>query len=288
MITLANTTDKIQIFLSSSVTTNNINCYTAYRDTTTTSISPIGFYTASNGTSAIDIVPSPAASTQRLVEYISIHNTDTQPTNAFINYNDNGTNYTLYNITLQPQDRLEYSDKNGFKVLSSVGTLKSNDTQVLITANASQSVSVLDRDITFSCNISGSFINTELAAFGFPVETNGLYAFDLLAFYDVSSTTNGARFNLLGDTSGDLTAYYYWKSLTTTSFTAIYAISQPLTVPSTYDASSPATTANIVIKRGFYRAGKNDFVKLWFAPEEVSPSTITLKAGTRIHFYKVA
>jgi len=40
--------------------------------------------------------------------------------------------------------------------------------------------------------------------------------------------------------------------------------------------------------RGFYRASKDEFVKLWFAPEEVSPSTITLKAGSRVQFFKVA
>jgi hypothetical protein len=35
------------------ITTNNINCYAAYRDTTTSTISPIGYYTASAGTAAI-------------------------------------------------------------------------------------------------------------------------------------------------------------------------------------------------------------------------------------------
>lgn len=286
MITLANTTDKIQIELSAAVTTNNVNCYTVYRDTTTSSISPIGFYTSSNGSSAIDIVGSPASSTQRLVEYISIHNDDTQPINAFVKYNDNGTSYTLYNVILQPSGRLEYSDKSGFKVLSNVGSTKNNYTQLYVPTNTSQSISVLDRDITFSPTTAGTYANPELATFGFPV-TDGLYAFNLVAFYDVSSTTNGARFNLLAD-GGDLTGYYYWQGLTTSTFTTSYAISTPLLTPSTYNASSPATTGNNVVMRGFYRAGKSEFVKLWFAPEEVSPSTITLKAGSYVFFIKVA
>jgi hypothetical protein len=287
MITLANTTDKIQLYLSASVTTNNINCYTAYRDTTTTSISPIGFYTSSNGSGVVDLVSSPASSTQRLIEYISIHNTDTSPAETYIQFSDNGTSYVLQKAVLQPNDKLEYSDKNGFKVVSSVGATKTNSKQLTVPTNSSQSVSILDRDIEFSPLQSGSFINPELSVFGFPVEENGLYSFDLLAFYDVSSTTNGSRFNLLADV-GNLTGYYYWNSLTTTTWATTYAITNPLTSPSTYNASSAATTANHVIIRGFYRAGKDEFVRLWFAPEEVSPSTITLKAGSRIQFFKVA
>jgi len=287
MITLVNTADKIQVYLSASVTTNNVNCYTAYRDTTTTSISPIGYYTASNGSTAIDLISSPASSTQRLVEYISIHNTDTSPTDVYIQFSDNGTKYILQKAILQPNDKLEYSDKSGFKVISNVGTIKTNLTQLYIPTNSSQSISVLDRDITFSPSQVSSWINTELCVFGFPVEENGLYSFDLLAFYDTSATTNGARFNLLTD-GGDLTGYYYWKSLTTTSWTVGYAITNPLTSPSAVDASSAATTANNVVIRGFIRAGKDEFIKLWLAPEEASPSTITLKAGSRVQFFKVA
>lgn len=286
MITLANTTDKVQLQLGAAVTSNNVNCYTAYRDTTTTSIAPIGFYTASNGASVVDIVPSPASSTQRLVEYISIFNNDTQPINALINYNDNGTSYTLCNVILQPSGRLEYSDKSGFKVLSNVGSIKNNYTELHVPTNTSQSISILDRDITFSPTTAGTYVNPELATFGFPVN-DGLYVFNLVAFFDVSSTSNGARFNLLAD-GGNLTGYYYWKGLTTSTFTTTYAITVPLSTPSTYDATSPSTTGNNVIMRGFYRAGKDEFVKLWFAPEEVSPSTITLKAGSYVYFYKVA
>lgn len=287
MITLANTTDKIQLYLSASVTANNVNCYAAYRDTTSTSISPIGYYTASNGSGVIDLISSPASSTQRLVEYISIHNTDTAPSETYIQFSDNGTSYILQKAILQPNDRLEYSDKNGFKVVSNVGTVKTNLTQIYVPANTSQSVSVLDRDITFSPGETATWINTELAAFGFPVEESGLYSFDLLAFYDVSATTNGARFNLLTD-GGSLTGFYYWKALTTSGWTTSYAITNPLTAPSTIDASSAATTGNQVIIRGFIRAGKDEFIKLWLAPEEASPSTITLKAGSRVQFFKVA
>jgi len=287
MINLSSTTDKLQIILGAAVTTNAVDCYVAYRDTTATSISPIGVYTSVSSASATDIVSSPSASTQRLVEYISIQNRDTQPADVYVRFSDNGTIYILHKAILSPNDKLEYSDKKGFRVISSVGTIKTNYTGLSIPTNSSQSVSVLDRDITFSITQSGNFIDPSLAVFGFPVEANGLYSFDLLAFYDASATTNGARFNLMSE-AGDLTGFYYWKSLTTTGFTVGYAITNPLVTPSAEDASSPATTANNVLLRGFFRAGKSEFVKLWFAQEETSPSTMTLKAGSRVHFYKVA
>jgi hypothetical protein len=287
MITLNSTTDKLQLYIPLAITTNNINCYVTYRDTTTTSISPIGYTISSSGNTTIDLVSSPSSLTQRLVEYININNTDTEPIDVSIIFFDNGTSYTLQKVILQPSDRLEYSDKNGFKVLSNVGTLKTNNNQIIAPTNSFQSVSVLDRDITISPGQQGAFVPTDSAVFGFPVESNGLYAFELLAFYNTSSTTNGARFNLVGDV-GNLTAYYYWKGATTATFTTAYAIANPLASPSTYDASSPATTANHVIMRGFYRAGNDDFIRLLFAPELTSPSTITLKAGTIIFFYKVA
>ena len=61
MITLNSTTDKLQLYIPLAITTNNINCYVAYRDTTTTSISPIGYTISSSGNTTIDLVSPPSS-----------------------------------------------------------------------------------------------------------------------------------------------------------------------------------------------------------------------------------
>ena len=104
MISLTSTTDKIQVILDSSVTTNQLNCLAIYRDTTTTGITPSRNVTLTNDTTSVDLVNSPSSSTQRLVEYISIYNSDTNGASITIRFSDNGTYYTLYKSILSVGD----------------------------------------------------------------------------------------------------------------------------------------------------------------------------------------
>jgi hypothetical protein len=286
MITLSSTTDKIQIILDSAVTTNQLQCYSVYRDTTTTSISPLNNQTITNGVTAVDLVSSPASSTQRLVEYISVYNSDTQPSSVTIRFSDNGTYYTLFKARIQQGDKLEYSDKDGFKTVTKSGSVRKNQAILAHPVNSSQSAALLPNDVVASSVVANGNNNSQAVPFGFPVTSGSTYYFRIAGFFNSSATTNGARFNLTVPSIGANVGYYYWTSLTSGTWTTGYAVTNP-TTPTTIGTTSPSTSGNVFIIDGFVSAGADGFVGISVASDEVSPSSITFKGGNRIFYHKV-
>lgn len=55
---------------------------------------------ALNGTTAVDVVAAPAASTQRMVRKVRFFNVDTASVTVTLRYNDNGTTRTLQKFVL--------------------------------------------------------------------------------------------------------------------------------------------------------------------------------------------
>lgn len=62
-----------------------------------------------NGTTQVDIVASPAASTQRVVRNVTFHNRDTVAQEITLKYSDNATLRTLDKQTVQPGESWVYS-----------------------------------------------------------------------------------------------------------------------------------------------------------------------------------
>lgn len=284
MINLANTTDRIQVILGSAVTSNQLNCFSVYRDTTSTSISPISNLLTTNNTTAVDLVGSPSASTQRLVEYISVYNSDTNGAEVTIRFSDNGTYYTLYKCILEVGDKIEYSDKLGFRTITNIGSIRnSTNYQASRIANSGFSTLALSDSVTIQ-----SYAATPQTAygFGFPTKAGKYYHFRYLLFFDVDATTTGSRFNVNFPQWSTYLSLQIWQSLTTTGFTVNNAISLP-TTPTTANATSAATTGNEVFIEGIVFAESNDFISISFASEVASPAYVTLKAGSFLNYNEV-
>ena len=286
MITLSSTTDKIQVILESAVATSELACYAAYRDTTTTSISPINNQMLTTGATAVDLVSSPASSTQRLVEYISVYNSDTQVREVTVRFSDNGTFYTLFKCKIQPGDKLEFKDKKGFDVITKSGSIRKTETFLAPQPNTTQSVSVLPYDVTFSSAQTNSNKNPSEVPFGFPVTNGGMYYFRIVGFFTVSATTNGGKLSVYIPSLGNQIGYYYWVNATTTTWVTLYAITTPTTT-TTAATSSASTASNVFILDGFVSAGDDGFINLTIGCEEVAPATVTLKANNRIFYHRV-
>jgi len=117
MIVLSQTTDKIQVILGGAVSTNQGQCIASWRD-----INASGGYTAgrslanTNNTTDVDLVASPAASTQRLIDYISVYNNDSASITVTVKYDASGTDYILWKGTLTTGQRLEYENGKGWTV----------------------------------------------------------------------------------------------------------------------------------------------------------------------------
>lgn len=119
MIILTETTDTIKIRLGATITTNQLNCVASWRDITTTAYTPGRAVVNSNNTSDVNIVASPSASTQRLIDFISVYNADTVDATVSIKFDANGTQYPLKVISLSPGQTLTYCDGAGWQVSGS-------------------------------------------------------------------------------------------------------------------------------------------------------------------------
>ena len=125
MIILSETTDKIQVVLANTVATNQLNCVTSWRDITTTAYTAGRTLVNTNNTTDVDAVPSPAASTQRVVDFISVFNSDTDDRLVTIKFDANGTEYVIWRDVLSPGDTVRYIEGAGFNVFRTYQSIKS-------------------------------------------------------------------------------------------------------------------------------------------------------------------
>jgi hypothetical protein len=117
MIILSQTSDKIQVILAGAVTTNQLQCVASWRDITgTPTYTPGRSVALTNDTTDVDFVASPAASTQRLIDYISIFNADTDTAVVTLKFDASGTDYILANQQIAPGETLYYFRETGFSV----------------------------------------------------------------------------------------------------------------------------------------------------------------------------
>lgn len=116
MIILTQTTDKVQVVLSGAITTNQLQCFASFRDRTSTTFTPNRTAINTNNTTAIDLVDSPAASTQRIVDLINVYNADTASAVVTVRINDNGTIYIIWKGTLLSGETLSFIEGMGWVV----------------------------------------------------------------------------------------------------------------------------------------------------------------------------
>jgi hypothetical protein len=128
MIVLNTTSDLIEIVLGGAVATNELEIVSSYRDITTTAYTAGRETVASNGTTDQTIVSSPAASTQRVVDYISVYNKDTANATVTIKLDDGSTEFIITKVTLATLERLEYTNDSGWQVYTSTGAIKNDNT----------------------------------------------------------------------------------------------------------------------------------------------------------------
>lgn len=116
MLILTQDTDSIQIVLDKDVTTDQLECVSCWRDITTSAFTPGRTLVLSDNTNDADLVPSPAASTQRVVDYIGIHNKDTAAITVTVKFDANGTEMLLWKGIVMPGDTLTYVEGSGWLI----------------------------------------------------------------------------------------------------------------------------------------------------------------------------
>ena len=125
MLILATTTDKIQVLLTSAVTTNQLDCIATYKDISTTAYSGSSpTLVTTNNTTAVDLVEAPASNVQRIVDFISVYNADTVNAIVTIRINRNGSTGVLFKCILSTNELLVYVEGKGWNIHSSSGLSK--------------------------------------------------------------------------------------------------------------------------------------------------------------------
>lgn len=114
------TTRKIQVVLGEAKTTNDCPIVADYFDSGVTPAGAASFLN-SNGVTAVDAVPAPAAGYTRIVNSLTLNNKDTVSHTATVRFNDNGTTYDMFKATLPPGYTLVYTKSEGWSVLSTTG-----------------------------------------------------------------------------------------------------------------------------------------------------------------------
>lgn len=280
MLILDATTKKFQVVLSGAVTTNQLPCVTSWRDITTTAYTPGPTDTTTNNTTAVDVVPAPAASTQRVVDYFSIFNEDTVDATVTFRLNNNGTTRTIIKVTLATGERLEYAEGQGFRVFDNYGRVKIIQTTAPnITTQAN--VVVLGGDVINNNAVANTI--ADVTGLSFAVTAGQTYWFEFIIPYTSAATTTGSRWAINGPASPTMLAYRSEYTLTATSLTNNSASAYD--TPSAASASS-LTAGNIATIWGIITPSSDGTVIARFASEVLS-SAITAKAGATCRWMRV-
>lgn len=189
MIILSNTTDSLQVVLASAITTNQLRCYVAYRNTTATTITPNRAVANTNSTTPVTLLSAPASLSQKIVDYLVIHNADTVLSTVTVYINSSSTTYKLAEITLDVGERLEYQEGAGFRTLLSTGELKIGDNQGVSSISSTVNVASISSNVT---NSNATYAN--ITGLQFAMTAGETYWFRFCLFYTSNGTTRGPSF----------------------------------------------------------------------------------------------
>lgn len=281
MISLNATTQKLQVVLAGAITTNQLDIDVTYREDDLSSLTPMGAPAKTNNSTAVDIVAAPGASNvSRLIDFVSVYNTDTASATVTVQKDVSGTKYILHKCVLGVGEKLEYTDFGGWKVITSSGAVKTSQNQGNNPTGSTINVAVLGADVTNNNAVANTI--ADVTGLSFPVVNGKKYWFRFVIQYTSAATTTGSRWSINGP--GGTMKYRSDYTLTSIAQT----INEGLTThdaPSLSSASS-LTAANNAIIEGFYEASADGTVIARFA-SEVSSSAIVAKAGSFVQYLEV-
>lgn len=284
MLILDSTTKKIQVVLNTSVTTNQLPCVTSWRDIVTgSSFVPGSNIVNSNNTTDVDIVAAPAASTYRVVDFISVYNNDTTAKTVTIKFDVSGTDSIITSVSLAPGERVQYQEGQGWTCYTNNGSIKQS-----FAAGSAAPISsgwnstVLGADVTNNNAVANTI--ADVTGLSFAVNSGSKYWFRFWIWYTAAATTTGSRWSINGPTTTSL-AYRSDYGITATTRTLNDAVAYD--IPAASNASSVATTGNLAIINGYIQPSANGTVIARFA-SEVASSAIVAKAGSFVEYIQVA
>jgi hypothetical protein len=282
MIVLTETTDNLEIVLGGSVTTNQLPVLASWRDITTTAYTAGRTQSATNNTTDVVIVASPASSTQRVVDYISVYNNDTATQTVTIKFDANGTERILFKGVITAGARLEYTDKNGFSAYNPDGSLKTSNS-FASPVSEEYNIVVLASDVVNDNAVANTL--QDCTGLSFNVTAGNFYKFKFHVMYSAAATATGSRWTIEGPAFSYLTYMSEYSLAATTTTRNANVVSYQL--PAASNATSANVTSNQAVVEGLVKASANGTIQLQFA-SEVADSAITAIAGSFLEWVQLA
>ena len=282
MLILDSTNESLRVRLSSAHTTTALRCVTSWRTTTTTEFTPGTTLASTNGTTGVEIASAPAASSQRVIDFASILNTDTITHTVTVYIFDGTTNFDIISVVLGPAERIEYGEGYGFQTYNAAGSLKTLVTATQNVKAVGWSTVVLGSDVANS----NPTLNTlaDITGLSFPVVNGTRYWFEFFIFWTSAASTTGARFTINGPAQDEL-AYRSDYSLTGSTRT-VNELASTYQGPGSANATPANVAGNIATIDGFVRPTVDGTLIAQFA-SEVANSAITAKAGSMVRYIAV-
>ena len=278
MIILSNTTDSLQVVLASAITTNQLKCFVSYRDTTSSTITPNRAVASTNSTTPVTLLSAPSASAQKIVDYLSIYNTDTANATVTVYINSSSTTYKLLETVLGSGEKLEFQEGTGFRCLTSDGSLKIGDNQGV------QAVSNTVNTVSISSNVTTTVTTyANITGLQFAMTTNETYWFKFIIYSTTSAAANGYRYAVNSTAAASYLSYIRVFPTATTT-TSIYFSKD-------YDSSETAVGTSIaagviVTMEGIITASASGNLIARHASEQAG-STITSRAGSLVFYQRL-
>lgn len=128
---LTTTSDKIQIVLGGSVTTNQLQCLCTYKVYTTTTTTDGKVAVNTNNTTDVDLAGAPSSGETYDIQNINVYNADTVSATVTIKLDVSGTETILYKGVVGVNDVISWTAEGGWKNTSNNVTPLLNNKYVL-------------------------------------------------------------------------------------------------------------------------------------------------------------
>lgn len=277
MLVLSNTTNNLQAVLKSAVATSQLEVLCFWSDITTTTFVRDWLGTTTNDTTDVNIVPAPAASTQRVIDSVSVWNRDTADAEVTVKIDVSGTERIFGKWVLATGERLEYGGGR-WTVYTATGAEK-------IVQTSGSTVGALNL-VTLASDVinNNAVANTiqDVTGLSFPVVAGETYWFRFMIAYTAALTTTGSRWSINGPAAPTLLNYRSIYTLTATTITTNNATAYD--IPAASNATS-LTAGNTSWIEGVIKPSSNGTVIARFA-SEVASSAITAKAGSLLQWVR--
>lgn len=277
MIVLSATTQTVEVLLGGA-SVAPLPIVSSCRTVTPTDSDASMVLVNSNGATAVTAVAAPASGNRSLVDLLQVYNPNTAAAVVTVRVNQSGSFFILAKVTLAQDERLEYADGSGWRVLNSAGALKTSVNQGNNVVAGAANATVLGSDVVNNNAVANSI--ADVTGLSFPVVAGLRYWFKFRIYYTAAATTTGSRWCLNGPATTSL-AINSRYCLTATSETVNNVTGYDL--PATSNTSSASTTNNLATIEGFIIPSADGTVIARFA-SEIANSAITAKAGSKVEW----